>query len=109
MAYQGLAGSVGVDRIATLYDLVVGTSGPNLTIILDAPAEDGLRRATTENGETRFEEKGAEFQRSVREAFLTIAAKAPERCLVIDAREPINVVAKQVITAIEQRLPHLIG
>ena len=109
MAYQGLAGHVGAAHIDVLNNLVVGTHGPNLTIILDTPAEEGLRRATADDGETRFEDKGAAFQRSVREAFLTIASKAPDRCVVIDAREPIDVVAKQVMVAVGQRLPHLIG
>ncbi len=109
MAYQGLAGSVGADRIETLYDLVVREHGPILTLILDTPAEEGLRRATADDGETRFEEKGAAFQYSVREAFLTIASSAPKRCVVIDARAPIDAVAEQVMKAVEQRLPHLFG
>ena len=109
MAYQGLAGSIGVDRIEALYSLVVGEHGPKLTIILDAPAEEGLGRATSDDGETRFEEKGTAFQRSVREAFLSIAKSAPDRCVVIDARDPIDLVAKQVMAAIGQRLPHLVG
>lgn len=109
MAYQGLAGSVGANRIETLYDLVVREHGPILTLILDTPAEEGLRRATADDGETRFEEKGAAFQHSVREAFLTIASSAPKRCVVIDARAPIDAVAEQVMKAVEQRLPHLFG
>ncbi len=107
MAYQGLAGSLGREPIEKLHNLVVGDHGPNLTIILDAPAEEGLRRATADDGETRFEDKGTAFQQSVRDAFLTIAQNAPERCVVIDARDPIDVVAKKVLGAVEQRLPHL--
>lgn len=109
MAYQGLAGALGSKTIEALFELVVGADKPDLTIILDAPAEEGLRRASADNGETRFEEKGTEFQQSVREAFLTIARENPQRCVVLDARAPIETVAAQVTNAIKSRLPALFG
>ena len=109
MAYQGLAGDFGRERVEALYDLVVGDHGPHLTIILDAPAEEGLRRATADDGETRFEEKGAQFQHQVRDAFLTIAREEPDRCVVIDARNSIETVAEAVLSAVKSRLPALLG
>jgi len=107
MAYQGVAGGAGADKLEALHQLVVGDHDPDLTLILDAPAEDGLQRADASNGETRFEEKGAAFQRSVRDAFLEIARRAPERCVVIDARGTIDAVAARVEEAVKQRLPAL--
>lgn len=109
MAYQGLAGALGRETVETLFQLVVGADEPDLTFILDAPAEEGLRRASADDGETRFEEKGTEFQQNVREAFLTIARENPQRCAVIDARAPIETVAAHVIAAIKSRLPALFG
>jgi dTMP kinase len=109
MAYQGVAGGAGVDNLKALHDLVVGDHDPDLTIILDAPAEDGLRRADASKGETRFEDKGAEFQRKVRQAYLDIAKAAPERCIVVDARGSVETVAARIAEAVGQRLPAVLS
>ncbi len=109
MAYQGVAGGAGIDKLEALHQLVVGAHDPDLTLILDAPAEDGLQRADASNGETRFEEKGAAFQHKVREAYLEIARRAPNRCVVIDARGTIDEVAARIEEAVKQRLPALFG
>ena len=109
MAYQGVAGELGREKVQALYSLVVGENGPDLTIMLDASAEDGLARATTDDGETRFEEKGAAFQARVREAFLTIAREDPARCVVIDASQPIEQVSANVLSAVQTRWPDLLA
>lgn len=108
MAYQGIAGDLGREKVKALYNLVVGKNGPDLTIILDAPAEEGLRRASSDDGETRFEEKGGVYQQSVRDAFLEIARDEPERCVVINAVDPIETVAANVTAAVKARFPSLI-
>ncbi len=109
MAYQGVAGGAGVETMNALHALVVGEHDPVLTIILDAPAEEGLRRADVTKGETRFEEKGAEFQRKVRQAYLDIAKAAPERCVVVDARGSVEAVATRIAEVVRQRLPAVLS
>jgi dTMP kinase len=109
LAYQGIAGEFGEDNVKMLYDLVVGDNGPDLTIILDAPAEEGLRRASPNDGETRFEEKGADFQTSVRTAFLQIARENPDRCIVVNALASIEDVAADIASAVEARLPGILS
>ncbi len=108
MAYQGIAGDLGVAAVETLHTLVVGNHNPDLTIILDTSAAAGLKRADASAGETRFEEKGVAYQEKVREAFVTIAKTAPERCVVIDASGSIEAVASLLETALQQRFPDLI-
>lgn len=108
MAYQGIAGDLGREKVEALYSLVVGENGPDLTILLDTPAEVGLRRASSDEGETRFEDKGGAYQQSVRDAFLQIARNDPDRCAVIDARDPIETVAANVIAAVKAHLPGLV-
>lgn len=108
MAYQGIAGDLGREKVEALYSLVVGENGPDLTILLDTPAEEGLRRASRDEGETRFEDKGGAYQQSVRDAFLQIARNDPDRCAVIDARDPIETVAANVIAAVKAHLPGLV-
>ncbi len=106
MAYQGMAGALGTHAAATLHALVVGDNNPDLTIILDLPIEEGLRRASDRAGaETRFESKGEQFQQAVREAFLTIARSDPGRCVVIDAGGAVEETERAVWRAVESRLP----
>ncbi len=109
MAYQGLAGDFGVTNVSALYDLVVADNGPALTIILDTPADKGLARATPSGGETRFEEKGKDFQTRVRNAFLQIAKDNPERCVVINGLMSIDDVEAQIRRAVGAKFPQLLA
>lgn len=108
MAYQGCAGGLGREVVERLHELVVGENDPDLTLVLDAPADEGLRRASSGDGETRFEEKGPDFQRRVREAFLDIAKAAPARCVVIDSRAPVDGVAGEIEAVMRERFPDLL-
>jgi len=111
MAYQGMAGALGAEKVQILYDLVIGGNGPDLTLILDSPADNALARANEREGElggeTRFEEMGLDYQKTVRQAYLDIAAAAPERCVVIDARGSIEDVETRIFAAVNARAPEL--
>lgn len=105
MAYQGVAGGLGKERIDALHGAVVGADDPDLTIILDIPADIGLARAARRPGaETRFEGKGAAYQTAVRDAFLSIARANPARCRVIDAAADEETVAHAVAKAVDAAL-----
>ncbi len=109
MAYQGIAGGFGATAVAALHAVIVGKDDPDLTLVLDVPADIGLKRAgARRGGESRFEDKGPAFQRAVRDAFLAIARAAPARCKVIDAsadEETVwRAVAKAVDGALQSRL-----
>lgn len=105
MAYQGVAGGLGDARVAALHGAVVGADDPDLTIILDIPADAGLARAAKRRGaETRFEGKGEAYQARVREAFLEIARAHPGRCRVIDASADEETVARAVAKAVDAAL-----
>jgi dTMP kinase len=107
-AYQGAAGNLALEFIASLERLTVGANGPDLTLILDLAAEIGLQRATERRrgGERadRFESEGLPFHRTLRQAFLDIAAAEPWRCVVIDADRSEEAVAAAIWSAVEARL-----
>jgi dTMP kinase len=101
------------DVDATLLDglerVAVGDTRPDLTLILDVPAEIGLARAAERmaaTGETpdRFEGEALALHETRRQAFLDIARNAPERCVVVDAGKPEAEVAEAVWTAVEEWL-----
>ncbi len=96
-AYQGFAGGGDMELIETLERTIVGTTRPELTLILDVDPELGLKRARGRgNGEDRFEKKGLEFHRKLRAGFLDIARQDPGRCRVIDSSRPYAAVAKDI-------------
>lgn len=110
-AYQGAAAGVGPLLLGTLERVVVGDTRPDMTIILDLPPEEGLRRAAraAASGDEagtpdRFESMDIGFHRALRQAFLDIAAEEPERCVVIDALEPASAVGEAVWEAVVERL-----
>jgi len=106
-AYQGAAGNLPPDFIADLERLTVGANQPDLTLILDLPAEVGLKRAAKrrKTGPTdRFESEGLPFHETLSRAFLDIAAAEPRRCVVIDAGASEEEVAAAIWSAVEARL-----
>ena len=108
-AYQGAAGGASIASLNALERIVVGPTRPDLTLILDLPPEEGLRRAAaraeTSGAETdRFEKMNLTFHAKLRQEFLDIAQAEPWRCVVIDASRPAETVARDVWNAVSNRL-----
>jgi dTMP kinase len=85
----------------------VGTNAPDLTLILDIPAEAGLKRAAKRRGKRgadRFEAEALAFHQTLRRAFLDIARGEPQRCAVIDALKSQKDVAADIWATVEARL-----
>jgi dTMP kinase len=105
-AYQGGGGGADDLLIETLDRGVVGADQPDLTLIFDLPVEIGLERAMGRGAaETRFETKGLEFHRRLRDAFARIAAADPKRRRIIDATGDPDAVAERVWAAVQPVLP----
>lgn len=107
-AYQGLDGGLDPGVIAGLERIVVDETKPDLTFILDLPAEIGLARAAERRSARaatadRFEAEAAEFHDRLRQAFLAIAAAEPERCVVIDAAADRDAVEERIWALVEER------
>ena len=103
-AYQGFAQNIDLGLISNLYNLTVGNLQPNLTIILDLPAEVGLERAKERGvGGTRYERMGIDFHRRLRDGFLSIAKDNSERCTVIDGNQSIEIISKNIISVVVER------
>ena len=105
VAYQGYGQGLGRERLADLYRFVVGDFAPDLTLVIDMPAERGLERANTRAGnETRYERMGGAFHARLREAFLDIARNEPQRCVVIDGSGSVDDVAGLIRRAVREKL-----
>lgn len=111
--YQCLVGGVHPETYRDLYRIAVGTRQPDLTIILDVDGETAARRMTqqilphmnaAEKADDRFEAEGAAFQAKVRDGYLQVAKQHPDRCVIVDARQPVDKVAEDMWRIVEQRL-----
>lgn len=105
--YQGVTGALDPDFVRALERVAVNGMVPDLTLILDLPPEEGMRRAFTRRGSDapdRFEKETIDIHRRRREAFLQIAADEPERCVVVDAARPEQSVADEIVRIVRDRL-----
>lgn len=104
--YQGIARGLGLEKVRRLHEAAFGALKPDLTLILDLPADEGLRRAQErgEVAETRFEKFDIGFHEKLRYAFADLAAEEPKRCALIDATRDAETVAASVWAKVEERL-----
>lgn len=103
--YQGIAGGLGLDAVDRLQALAIGDLEPDLTLLLDVPVTTGLARATARRGAGRYEAMGTSFHGRIRQGFLALAARAPDRFRVIDASGTADRVAVSVFAAVRDRFP----
>ena len=112
MAYQGYGHGLGRDAIEQLYALVVGDFHPDLTLILDLEIEAGLQRAEARAGAQagsgdRYERMDRAFHERLRAGFREIAAREPDRCRLIDASAPPELVHRTVWQAVTEHFAEL--
>jgi dTMP kinase len=103
-AYQGFGRGLALERIEQLQRWVQGERRPDLTILLDLPVAVGLERASKRSAPDRFERQPADFFERVREGYLTLADRDPERFAVIDAAQSLDRVSADVRRALNDRL-----
>lgn len=104
-AYQGSGRGFNPDTINTLADWVQEGLQPDLTILLDAPAEIGMDRAGRRGAADRLEIEKTEFYARVREGYLALAESEPERFAIIDASQTLD----DVQAAIKKKLVGLLN
>ncbi|OGI44152.1 MAG: dTMP kinase [Candidatus Muproteobacteria bacterium RIFCSPHIGHO2_01_FULL_65_16] len=101
-AYQGGGRGVAPERIALLETWVQGDLRPDLTLLLDVPVEVGLARAGNRGLPDRFERENGEFFARVRQAYLDLARRAPERIRVIDAGQSREQVEQRIAATLHE-------
>jgi dTMP kinase len=105
--YQGSLGNVDARIIRSLERVTVADAMPDLTFVLDLPAEVGLERAAARRGQAhadRFEQETLAFHEKLRDAFRDVAAEEPGRCVIIDAHRPQSAVADDIWAIVNDRL-----
>jgi len=104
-AYQGFGRGCELESIQHLHRIAVGSCVPDLTLLLDLPVEAGLSRARARNERTdRFESEVKAFHERVRQGYLDLASKYPERIAIIDSTNSLNQVYSEAVLLIRERL-----
>lgn len=105
IVYQGVGRELGPEAVAELNQWATEGLQPDLTVLLDVPAEVGLARARDVDMPDRLESAGQSFHERVNEAFRQRARRAPERYLVLDATWPVE----DIQSRIRERVTDLLG
>ena len=100
IAYQGYGRGLDLQTVRNVCDTATGGLKPHLTILMDIPAEEGLRRkaekASSRSQVDRFEEADLDFHKRVRQGYLRMAAEEPSRWFVLDATRPKTEIKKVI-------------
>ncbi len=109
-AYQGAARGIPALEIERM-NQILGIIEPDKTILLDLEPEEGLSRARARNlasssaaEEGRFEAEDLQFHRKVREAYLELAAKWPQRIRAVPAAGTPDEVSARVMRLLDEWL-----
>ena len=106
LAYQGGARGLGVDNILNVNLFATENTFPDLTLLFDITPEEGLKRisANANREVNRLDLEKIEFHNKVRDTFLSLAKRYPDRYVIIDASKSREEVAKATLDAIMSRL-----
>lgn len=100
-AYQSYGRGLDLETVAAINDIATGGLKPDLTILLDISAKEGLARKQRRD---RFEQEDITFHQRVREGYLKLAASEPGRWLVIDANQGKEKIAEIIWQKLSQLL-----
>ena len=109
LAYQGAGRGLDLEALRQLNRVATGGITPDLTLLYDLEPEAGLERRARSGAPNRLDREPIEFHRRVRQGFLELARREPERIVVLDARlDPAQLEAR-TWEALEQLLQRARG
>ncbi|PRT72168.1 dTMP kinase [Streptococcus anginosus] len=109
VAYQGFGRGLKVADIDWLNDFATDGLKPDLTLYFDIEAEEGLARIakSRERGADRLDRESVEWHQRVREGYLSILEKEPNRVRKIDASQPLEKVVADTLAVLAERVESL--
>lgn len=110
--YQGIGRGLGAGQLAEMSSWATDGLAPDLVVLLDIDPRIGLGRVQTTRGRRdRIESEGLAFHDQVRQGFLELAAAGNAggtRYAVVDADQPLDFVAAEVVSAVQQTMLDLV-
>jgi dTMP kinase len=112
-AYQGGGRQLGSESVLRVHEVLCRGLWPDLTILMDSEVDHSVKRARRRNqaavdgaqpDENRFEQESHAFFSRVRDGFIAIANREPQRVAMVDARRPVEVVHPEIVQVVRLRL-----
>lgn len=115
-AYQGGGRKLGTEPVLALHRVLCGGLQPELTILMDSDVTHSVERARRRNlsrsssnavgesDENRFEQESRAFFGRVRNAYLALAAREPQRVMLVDARGTVDETHAKIIDIVRRKL-----
>lgn len=108
-AYQGYGLDLDLGTIEKVHLITMNSFEPDMTLLLDIPAKDGLGRSTrrlSEEGsdEDKYERLDIEFHEKLRRGFIELSERHADRFKVFDARDEISSLSKKINSYVLERL-----
>lgn len=100
VAYQGYGRGVDIDELKMLNNLAVGNRKPDITFVFDIDVETSMTRVGKEKD--RMESAGIEFFNNVRNGYLEIAKREPDRVVVVDSTRQIEAIQTDVRNIVDK-------
>lgn len=102
--YQGCVGGESLETIALIFQKTIPNAYPSRTYLLDLPIQESLNRLDTRGGDkSRFDAGSHTFHEKIREGFLNLAKKYPQRIKTIDAKASQEAIAKEIKKDIQDK------
>jgi dTMP kinase len=110
-AYQGGGRKLGSAVVLQLHGILCEGFEPDLTILMDSDVASSVNRARRRNrsrlagnDESRFEQENRAFFERVREAYLAIARREPQRVVIVDARGSPEQTQQLIVEVVRHKL-----
>ncbi|NEN81005.1 dTMP kinase [Paenibacillus elgii] len=107
LAYQGYARELGMDEVFAINRFAIGDWMPDLTVFMDVRPEIGLARIRADQGRevNRLDLESMTFHNKVREGYLQVLSRFPERVVRVDAERELDKVLEDIGQMLNQKLP----
>ena len=106
LAYQGYGRGIGIDEVMQMNLFAIDGKLPDLTLFFDVSPEVGLKRIDAHRGRevNRLDLERLDFHNTVRQGYLEVIKRYPNRIKVIDANQPLEVVLTQALKIILEHI-----
>ena len=102
VVYQSVRGGEDPEMLWRLGDIATAGVRPDLTILLDIPADQAMKRL--DRPTDRMESRGLEYLEAVRSAFLHHVSRAGQQHVVIDASQSVGAMRDAILAAVENHV-----
>ena len=96
LAYQGYGQRLSLETLKAITNFATNGLAPDLTLLLDLPVEEGLRRREADGNWNRMDAYDMDFHRRVRRGYLKLAAETPDRWVVLNAEQSFDALQDEI-------------